>query len=41
MAYDDDSIRKAREKGIFNDGFDPLALGISEEEKRRMAGVGV
>ena len=37
MAYDEESIRKAREKGIFNDSFDPLALGLSEEEKKRMA----
>lgn len=36
MGYDEESIRKAREKGIFNDSFDPLALGLSEEEKKRM-----
>ena len=24
MSYDDESIRKAREKGIFNDSFDPI-----------------
>ncbi|HPH01636.1 MAG TPA: DUF5312 family protein [Spirochaetota bacterium] len=37
MSYDEESIRKAKDKGIFNDSFDPLALGLSEDEKKRMA----
>ena len=37
MPYDEESIRKAKDKGIFNDSFDPLALGLSEDEKKRMA----
>jgi hypothetical protein len=36
VAYDKDSIRKAQEKKIFGDTFDPMALGLSKEEKRRM-----
>jgi len=37
VAYDKDSIQKAKEKGVFGDRFDPMSLAIPEEEKRRMA----
>lgn len=37
MSHDRDAIRSAHDHGLFDDSFDPMALGLSEEEKARMA----
>jgi hypothetical protein len=36
MAYDKDSISQAKKKGMFGDNFDPMALGLSNDEKKRI-----
>lgn len=36
MAHDKDAIRRAKQKRIFDDSFDPLALTISGREKRNI-----